>query len=722
MCTFGGEYEDDCCHRTRTSKSGNGASLRDLSTMTLAATLSALAAASDAELQTRLCDSDALSQLLPLLDDFFTRGTARQTRADGRKDDAGALSTDSRAVFSLFLRLADAPQLLQLATDCGLLHATRLAPFCQIYGVKNAEAVAALLDAVVENVPAFSTTVGVLRQLYVRQLNELQLAVQHATQGRVRQSELVRRCYELSLSVCGMTAASSVTHLLLLDGKELETELARQDHSVLYALVQCYEAALPALQRHLATVDGKAEEAQETPVIAETRRCMLLVLGRCVDAVMDKQQKTRASGEELLAGLHALSNGCLDDDAEHGSYVSDLWYLCEYKDKVAAFFDRCELDLENFSYLDMVMEELPRRRILPATLVDDLAAETKPKADLSADAKEWKAPERSAVAEETKPVAPPNEDAEAAGLAPMVYQVKDFFPDLGEGFVELCLLSSNLQVEAVINFLLESNPPPILIDVPQDLKRSDPEFVRLEAQITGKPTPAPKVEESKKLDPSRVWVGKKAMEKTYDPQIAKKDQKLAEKMKQLAVMYEEEDEYDMPNVEGGYGGIDSRDDGVATLDEYDDDYNDEFDDFVPFSIRDGGSADDQDAIREQNRKMRVKEEKDAFWEGMKNRNRETPSNTVKDDEDGDEEEEKEGGAFTDQTFSRPQSAGGPSQNSSGPKNKSTRRNDKRQGGGEKKPDEPVTPQQIQRQRARKDKNKSKIANHNRKDRAMKKMG
>ncbi|KAG2885183.1 hypothetical protein PC118_g16300 [Phytophthora cactorum] len=650
--------------------------------MTLAAALSPLVAASDAELQRYLFDDDTLQQILPLLDDFFTRGTVLQTcHKDGEA--ARALSTASHVVFSLFLRLADAPQPLQLALDRGLLHVTRLVPFCQIYGAKNAEAVAELLDAVRDNVAAFPTTISVLRQLYIRQLNELHVAVQQVKCSQV--TGLTRRCLELSLSARGMTAASSVTHLLVLDGKDLETELAMQSQSMLYALMQCYEVALPTLHK---------VETQESPVIAETRHALLLVLGRCVDAIMDKQQETESSGEELLAGLHALCNGCMDDGgAEHGSYLSDLWYLCEYKDKVAEFFDRCKLDLENFSYLDMVIEQLPRRRILPIVPVDDLAAETKPETALSADAKEWEASESKVAVEETKPAAP------MADLIPMVHQVKDFFPDLGEGFVELCLLSSNLEVEVVINFLLESNPPPVLIDVPQDLKRSDPDFVRLEAQITGKPAPVTKVEESKKLDPSRVWVGKKTMEKTYDPQIAKKDQQLAEKMKQLVAMYEEEDEYETPSGDGAYG----RDDGVTTLDEYDDDYNDEFDDFVPFSVRDGGTADDQDAIREQNRRMRAKEEKDAFWDGMKNRNRDNPLNAADDDEK--EEKETDG---PDDKISRPNSAGKPSQNSSGPQHKSTRRKDKKQG-GEKKPDEPLTPQQIQRQRARKDKNKAKQA-------------
>ncbi|KAE9008231.1 hypothetical protein PF005_g12112 [Phytophthora fragariae] len=668
-------------------------------------TLPALAAAPDAELQNLLTNAASLDAF----DAFFTRGVSLQTRADASMDEearvsaARSLAADSRAVFALFQRVTQSAALLSLAEDCGLLHVTRVAPFCQIYAPKNAAAVGVILDSLVENVPAFSTALSALRQLYIRQLSNFNKTVQQVNRGQVVQ--LLHVGYELSLSVAGLCSADSVAQRLLLAGADMETELAQHEASVLYGLVQLYEAALPALQRQVLSLDDKVQ-AQEAALIAETRHTLLQVLARCVDLLMETQEgEGSGTGEELLAGLHALSNGCLDDEAEHGSFLSDLWYLGEYKDKVAEFFDRCKLDVETFSYLDMVVEGLPRRRVL---LADDLAAEAKPKASLSADAKEWGVP----VEEETKPAAPQKDDTEAV-LAPMVLQVKDFFPDLGDGYVELCLLSSNLQVEVVINFLLESNPPPVLIDVAQGLKRSDPEFVQLEAQITGKPAPAPKVEESKKLDPSRVWVGKKTVEKTYDPQIAKKDQQLVEKMKQLVSMYEEEDEHgDLPSGEGAYGG---RDDGI-TLDEYDDDYNDEFDDFVSFSIRDGGSVDDQDAIREQNRRMRLKEEKDAFWEGMRNRNRETPLSA-----DHEEEEEKEGVQSAEQRPSRPSSAGGPSQGPSGPKHKSTRRQDKRQG-EEKKQDEPLTPQQIQRQRARKDKNKAKVANHNRKDRAMKKMG
>ncbi|RLN37882.1 hypothetical protein BBJ28_00007422 [Nothophytophthora sp. Chile5] len=690
--------------------------------MALATTLQPLLSASDDGLRDYLA-SDKAAKLLADLDSFFSRATVLQSRRNEENEVAAtrALQQETRSVFSFYMRLVDAPSLLEVAASRGVLHVTRVVPFCQVYAPKNADAVRELLDTMESSLPAFQTTLNALRLVFIQvkrklgeglQWRELHAAVNLDKRGQV--VDLIHQCLELSLSLLGMASTSPVTDALLLNGKDPEDELAEQATSMLYALLRCYEADLPRLQRHVATFEDKLQQ-REMPVIAETRHALLLVLGRCIDLLMKKQESSEAAEEALLAGLHGLSNGCEDEEADHGSYMSDLWYLCGYKDTLAAFFERCELDSESFSYLDMVIEGLPRRRVLPTMLVDDMEAENKASVALSADAKEWKAPASSSAVmeetEETKAEAPGT-----GGLDSMVHQVKDFFPDLGEGYIELCLLNSGLQVEVVINFLLESNPPPVLLEVSQDLQRSDPEFQRLEAVITGKSasTPAVVEEKPKKLDPSRVWVGKKMQEKHYDPQIAKKDQQLAEKMKQIAVMYEEEDEYGSSLAGGG-------DDAgaVGTLDEYDDDYNDEFEDYVPFSVHDNGSSEDQDAVREQNRRMRAKEEKDAFWEHMKNPNRRLADDG---DEDDDEEEKQEGKAG-EQKQPAPPSAARPSASSSaGPKQPSSRRKDKNPTNTESKTGEGPTPQQMQRARARKDKNKAKVANHNRKDRALKKMG
>ncbi|CAH0476173.1 unnamed protein product [Peronospora belbahrii] len=56
------------------------------------------------------------------------------------------------------------------------------------------------------------------------------------------------------------------------------------------------------------------------------------IIADLASACINFSRRDSSSGEKLLAGLHALSNGCLDDDAEHGSFLSDLWYFCEYKE------------------------------------------------------------------------------------------------------------------------------------------------------------------------------------------------------------------------------------------------------------------------------------------------------------------------------------------------------------------------------------------------------
>lgn len=414
------------------------------------------------------------------------------------------------------------------------------------------------------------------------------------------------------------------------------------------------------------------------------------VLGAYLDVLMETPNEEQGdSSETLLAVLHTLTH-CSDcAEFDGGSFLSDMWFLCGLKTKVVDYFTRHEMDAEQLEYLEMIVDGLPKRRIVAKE-----QASSSSKQEVTAHLEnEEKQPATSDT----------NSNGERAELASLVAQVKDFFPDLGDGFIELCLLSSKRQVEVVINFMLESNPPPELIDVPQSLSKSDAEFERTKARVTGTAPP------SNKLDPSQVWVGKKPQEKEYDPQIGKKDQQLAEKMKQIVAQYEEEDELVVA------GGVLP---GVVTIDEYDDDYNDEFEDYEPFSVHDSGQLDDQEAVRELNRRIRAKEEEDAFWESMKN-----PNHRVIQD---DEEEE---GDVEEKAGDKRQQSGGSSDSkpqTSRPNGSPKKAGEKKKGDGkapadEKQQKEAPTPQQ-QRARARNNKNKAKVANHHRKERALKKMG
>ncbi|CAH0476176.1 unnamed protein product [Peronospora belbahrii] len=251
--------------------------------MALKTVVSTLVASSDADLETYFI-SNQISPLVHLINNYLSRGIALQTRVDCDNNNesheavAKTLLVDSGAVFSLFLRLVDAqPQLLQRAMDCGLLHVTRLVPFCQLCGVKNASAVANLSDGLVNNVATFSTTTVMLRQFYIQQLHDLYVKVVQAKRDQV--VDLIR-----SISAAGR------------EGFGYGADTAGPD-DVLWCSTMLRD-----------------------------------VIADLASACINFSRRDLSSGEKLLAGLHALSNGCLDDDAEHGSFLSDLWYFCEYKE------------------------------------------------------------------------------------------------------------------------------------------------------------------------------------------------------------------------------------------------------------------------------------------------------------------------------------------------------------------------------------------------------
>lgn len=410
----------------------------------------------------------------------------------------------------------------------------------------------------------------------------------------------------------------------------------------------------------------------------------------------------------------------------------------KFQYKISSFLESGETESDHLSYLEMIVDALPRRRIISSA---ESAAGSKKISRSSPDFQEDPTTGHASAHasadhdedEEKQDFSQLGGGEDAAMLSSLVHQVKDFFPDLGNGYIELCLLSSQQQLETVINFLLESNPPPALLGVRQDLKRTDPEFAAVETKLTGKSAPASGPEAATpeaKLDPSRVWVGKKPQEKRYDPQIVKRDTALAEKTKKIAKMIVEEEE-----IMAGMTPF-------LKLDEYDDDYNDEFEDYEPFSVKDSGQGDDPDSIRQQNRLMLAREAEDAFWESMKNANHSRPVNNGE-EIDEDEPDTKEFNPNKMRAPIRSGASGAAGQqkqqqpDDKQPKKKGQANFKKPASGGAAGAGStaseagasagtagapPMTKEQELRARARSAKNKGKVGNHNRKDRALKKQG
>ncbi|TYZ58699.1 hypothetical protein PybrP1_007839 [[Pythium] brassicae (nom. inval.)] len=705
--------------------------------MALAAPLGACLHAADAHFLVLSADP----ALLQPLDMFLERAARAQTQREGRPP---ALSTDARAVLMLFLRAAtllppvttpeDAPN-ERLGLLDALLHATRVAPLCQVFAPTNAAAVARLLELLAPHAERFG--VQQLQRVFRSHLLALHETVQQDKRTQVL--EAIHSIYEVALSLTGLLASDAFAPLLLLE-RGADVELAFRSETLVRALVGTYEADLPTLQRHLVKLDESAQD--KLLVIAETRHLLLQVLARFVDLLLSTRSDANHDDEALLEVLHTMSHCCDDEDADQGSYLSDLWYLCDYKDKISSYLEAGETGSEHLSYLEMIVDALPRRRVVSksdsepsrgdaaaaaAASRSDPALHTSATVDNSA---------RDDDAEE-KPSGPPP----AAATSALVAQVRDFFPDLGDGYVELCLLSAQHELETVVNFLLESNPPPALLGVRPSLQRSDPEFAAVEAQLTGNApvsVAAPVVatanysSDELALDPSRVWVGKKPQEKTYDPQVMKRDSAVAEKTKKIALLLEEEEQL--------LAGVAP----VRQLDEYDDDYNDEFEDYEPFGVHDSGQGDDQDSVRLQNRLLRAREAEDAFWEGMRNVNRLQPAlSGAPIDEDAEKKllpNAVRAGPRRAGAGGAADAAGGSEQRKKGGQQQQQPASGGKKSGaqGAKVPtgvsgatagateatdaSPPGTKEQELRARARSAKNKAKVANHHRKERALKKQG
>lgn len=121
--------------------------------------------------------TQADAQALGALDTFFSRASGVQARRSGDADDA--FRADARAVFQLYMRLLPALQQQASGADADAespppqnsllvqaLHVTRVVPFCQVFGPRNADAVRQLLRALVDAAPAFHESLATLHDVY----------------------------------------------------------------------------------------------------------------------------------------------------------------------------------------------------------------------------------------------------------------------------------------------------------------------------------------------------------------------------------------------------------------------------------------------------------------------------------------------------------------------------------------------------------------------------
>jgi hypothetical protein len=261
--------------------------------------------------------------------------------------------------------------------------------------------------------------------------------------------------------------------------------------------------------------------------------------------------------------------------------------------------------------------------------------------------------------------------------------VRDILPELGEGFVEAALSLFQGDVDRTVAALLESQTDPT--SLPPILQMMDPKMPKRLTETT----------------PNSYSLNDEEARRITKARLADIERKQEAEAFALGV--------------------------VGNKDEYDDDYDDQYDGFdggEDLGGMDGSSYDvDLDTIRTYNRAAMAAEAEGAFWEENRNLNRaKRQQEKIRTDGEAKSyrgpEKGKGGRLIGPDGRYLPTKKGGKKgkgkeepQNDSG-KDKPTAANGSSNGKG--------ATEQIRIQQKRKNKNKAKIANHHRKDRAQKK--
>ncbi|RHY09463.1 hypothetical protein DYB36_000462 [Aphanomyces astaci] len=418
--------------------------------------------------------------------------------------------------------------------------------------------------------------------------------------------------------------------------------------TLLHAILVCYETDLPLLNKL----------SRNDKLVPVARRHVLLSIGLWLDKTFLSVLKSeRAQAEQRTEWFFGVLNSLLHnaDASEPASLLSDLCRLLQFKTTCRRAFDEAAaVDDAQRDYLALLLSELPERA-------------------------------RSAKADEPKPNGiVDSQDDKAAIVHSIGQQVKDIFPDLGAGFLELVIAACDYSSDKVIMALLEDALPPGTV------------------------------------------VGKKKQADKYKPESVRADPEYMAKQLQLAQTYDQEPAWTED----------------THVDEYNDDYNDELDEYEPFGVHDDEPTEYEEIIA-RNKVVRAREAEDAFWESMRNPNHKptaSDDNDEGDDEDGDEGETKPAVPPLHRGLvPAKKTTGATSANSRGGRQEQPQKKatpsvlDKRSAASQppsanattsakKGPATGDDPKKQLINRARKEQNKSSVANHRRKDKALKKQG
>ncbi|KAK7080972.1 Activating signal cointegrator 1 complex subunit 2 [Halocaridina rubra] len=344
-------------------------------------------------------------------------------------------------------------------------------------------------------------------------------------------------------------------------------------------LSACYERVIPAMMDILGEQEGDPrEQLWMTSLLKRidiSRRLLLKMFRLLLDSKCFEPLKTSEKPNVLLIGE------CVEKFVQViSTCAGDKIFIVDYS-SVYPLAD----DIEYFKQLDGDITGLDFIKDAVTTARNEMgllsSLEHSNKDD--SQSKEKTSPDESGMNGYVETGSAIPSDIE---LSSLVSHVQDLLPDLGEGFIQQCLMYYNYSTEAVINAVLEGSLPPSLVN----LDRSAPAVKEPTPQIQALPSDTEEkstlqrdfmdranvysndefdVFSRKEVDRSKIHKGKKSNKFLKE----KLDENERGRLKQIARQYEES------------GGTSIYEDELKYEDEthrawdYDDEYDDTYDDY-----------------------------------------------------------------------------------------------------------------------------------------------
>ncbi|CAK4117370.1 unnamed protein product [Aphanomyces euteiches] len=542
--------------------------------------------------------------------------------------------------------------------DRGVLSLSRVVATCSLYAQSNEHVMQWWIQRLCDRAPILNDQIPMLHDVFYHALLTIHHQVATLKQPCIIEAtQLQAQICDIFKTIDSLLACSDSFLSILTPPQGDEMGHSFDGQTLLRAILVAYENDLPTL----------SNLSRNDKIISKTRRLIINSIYRWIDCLFLSVIRHRPSeADERCESFFGVLNSLLHntDAVEPASLLSDLCRLLQFKSKCRCAFEESTIDSARVDYLSLLLSELPERA----------------------------RPKTTAVIDDTNPnvvVGDSPQDSKIAIVNSIVSQVKEIFPDLGDGFLDLCIQACEYSSDKVIMALLEDALPGQVQSLDRSMTKTDPRYLALVDDKEAKVAPPP---QPQKVDPTQMWVGKKKQADKYKPESIKADPEYVAKQQMLAQTYDQEPAWPL----------------VSAVDEYNDDYNDEMEEYEPFGVHDDEPTGYEEIIA-RNKAVRAQEAEDAFWESMRN-----PNHKPDIDEDEDGKDEGEGTS----------SVGAPASESSSANGRAGRSNGRQSQPRRHPPPNPNDPDPKKQaiNRARKEKHKSSEANHRRKDKAMKKQG